>query len=165
MPVNANLSQRIRQALYSLKREYGGAISIYRLNSSTTNAMTGERVDDIDVFPILRAPILPSKVLRMVPQGVIGGTAGNQFPSGGFYDTGTRDFIIDRRDVRTLTHITEDDWIVYNGKKYQITTIEEFEPDAGWIVSGKELVGEVPQQIFLMRADNLLSFTDQSAVD
>jgi hypothetical protein len=46
---------------------------------------------------------------------------------------------------------------VYRSRKYEIETIQEFEFEAGWTITGRELVGEVPEQIHLLKADNLLS--------
>ena len=43
-PVNRNLNQRIRQALYQLKKDYGAPIDIYKLVSSETDARTGRNV-------------------------------------------------------------------------------------------------------------------------
>ena len=59
----------------------------------------------------------------------------------------------------TLTTLTADDWIVYQGRKYQVSEVEAFEFDAGWIVTAKELVGEVPQQTFDVSGDNRLELT------
>ena len=49
-PVNRNLNQRIRQALYQLKKDYGAPIDIYKLVSSETDARTGEKSHHEDCY-------------------------------------------------------------------------------------------------------------------
>jgi hypothetical protein len=159
---NANLVARARQALYSLKREYGGRIDLYKLLSSQTDVRTGEKVRLKEVYPIQRAVILPGKRTRQVDQSISQISANKSFVMGGTVDETARRFLIDRLDVPQLSQITSDDWIVFAGRKYQIEAVEAFEFDTGWIVDAKELCGEIPEQIFIARADNLLNLTSQA---
>jgi hypothetical protein len=78
------------------------------------------------------------------------------FVVGGTYDAGRRIFIVDRDDAPNL-QLTNNSYVVYRSRKYEIETIQEFEFEAGWTITGRELVGEVPEQIHLLKADNLLS--------
>ena len=77
-------------------------------------------------------------------------------------------FIVDRRDVPDLDlksfEPTMDDWIVYKGLKYQIKHFNEFEFDSAWVFTGKAVLGDVPEQIFQVCADNLV-LVNQGAVD
>jgi hypothetical protein len=50
-------------------------------------------------------------------------------------------FIIERRDAPNLV-LEASDWIGYNGRKYAIENFEEYEFDAAYIVTGKEMPGE-----------------------
>ena len=158
-PVNRSLNMQTRRALYSLKRDYGARFDIYKLNSSATDARTGEKTISKTPYPILRGPVMPVRMQRGSQQSISLISNNKEFVSGGTYDVGTRDFIVDRRDCPALPELTPDDWIVYNGKKYQIKTVEAFEVDAGWIITAKSLAGEVPEQIFIARANNLLVFS------
>ena len=155
-PVNRNLNYRIRQALYQLKKDYGAPIDIYKLVSSETDARTGEKVSVKTVTHVRRAVVVPAKIDRIAQQTISVISANKQFVTGGHYDMSQRDFIIDRHDVPTLPELTADDWIVYNNRKYQVKTVEAFEVDAGWVVTGRELVGEIPAQILDLRAESLL---------
>lgn len=156
MPVNRNLVQRMRQALYILKRQYGARIDIYSLLDSDTDVRTGEKTISKTMFPVERAIVLPVTIDRSVQQGISAISANKEFVMGGSYDVGTRKVIIDRRDCPTLSALTADDWIVYDGDKYQIKSVEEFEIDCGWILTVRKLLGEVPEQIILVQADHLL---------
>lgn len=158
--MNRNLAQRSRETLYSLKRQYGDRIDIYKLLSSSTNELTGVKVINKDCYPIQRAVVMPERKDRTVQQSISLISANKEFVQGGTYDVGTRDFIVERRDSPNLPDLGADDWIVYAGFKYQIKTVELFEPNAGWVITAKRLSGEVPEQIYLRKPDpTLLNMT------
>jgi hypothetical protein len=50
-----------------------------------------------------------------------------------------------------------DDWLVYDGRRYEIKSISEFEQHAAWIIVGKEVKGVRPEQIIHMKAEHLLN--------
>jgi hypothetical protein len=135
--------QRMSQlVLYKLKRDYGGPIDIYKLVNSQTDVKTGQKVVTTSVNHIHRAIILPAGWSRVRMPAI--SSANKDFPVGGAHDSNVREFIVDRKDAPGLTTLTADDWIVYQGRKYQISKVESFEFDSGWIITAKELVGEVP---------------------
>lgn len=156
-PVNRNLNMQSRRALYMLKREYGARIDIYKLVSADVDVRTGNRTVNKTVYPITRAIVMPEIVDRAVKQSISLISSNKEFVTGGTHDKGTRDFIIDRRDCPDLPELTQDDWLVYDGDKYQIKTVEDFEVHAGWVVTATKQVGETPEQIVLSRADHFLS--------
>jgi len=157
-PVNRNLNQRIRQALYQLKKDYGAPIDIYKLVASETDTRTGEKVITKTVTHVRRAVVVPSRMDRIANQTISLISANKQFVTGGHYDVNQRDFIIDRRDVPRLPELPADDWIVYNRRKYQVKTVESFEVDAGWVVTARELGGETPEFIHDLRAESRSEF-------
>ena len=162
MSVNRNLNQRIRQSLYQLKKDYGAPIDIYVLVSSDTDVRTGMKRVAKKVTHVRRAIVVPSRIDRVAQQTISIISANKQFVTGGHYDVSQRDFIIDRRDIPALPELTADDWIVYNRRKYQVKTVEAFEVDAGWVITARELVGEVPEQIFTLRAESRLELDDSA---
>lgn len=155
---NRQLNQRMRAVLYGLKREYGGRIDVYKKGAVTSNARTGARTVDKSVTVIPKAIILPADVARREVRGISLISANKALVQGGGYDNSTRVFIIDRRDAPDLS-LTKDDWIVFDGKKYEIQEFEDFEFDTCWIITAKALLGEIPEQIHLLSADNLLNLT------
>jgi len=157
-PVNRNLMMLQRRALYSLKRDYGARIDIYKLVSTATDVRTGVKTITKTLYPVTRAIVMPVKVDRTVQQSISLISSNKEFVTGGTYDAGARDFIIDRRDCPTLPELNADDWLVYGGGKYQIKTVESFEVDIGWIITARKLVGEVPEQIIPAQSDHLLNF-------
>lgn len=160
MITNRYLNQRMRAILYALKRQYGGTISIYQVGAQTTNYETGVRTIPKEVTVIRRAIILPTKVMREAVQTISVISANKKFVFGGSYDSFTRFFIVDRRDAPSL-QLTESDYVVYTNaygtaRRYEVKDFQEFEFDSAWVVTGKAVLGEVPEQIFPVAADNLL---------
>lgn len=164
--VNRNLNRRISNILYMLKRQYGGCFDFYRRGpSGTTNYLTGEVVVDKEVFNINRGIILPAKIMREATQNISIISANKAFVYGGTYDSSVRMFIVDRKDIPELNlkdfDPTPDDWLVYENRKYEIKSFQEFEFDSAWVFIGKAVLGDVPEQIFKRCADNLLQVGQQ----
>lgn len=154
-PAELALKRTIMRTLYMLKRQYGGTIDIYTLVSSETNQETGVVTLIKNIVHVDRAIVLPAQIQREVKKSISQISANKAFVVGGTYDANCRTFIIDREDALTLD-LTNNSYIVYRDRKYEIESFQEYEFDAGWIVVGRELVGEVPEQIYLLKADNLL---------
>lgn len=157
-PVNRSLNQLVRHTLYRLKLDYGARVDIYHLVDTTTDVRTGEKTIIKVLYPIQRAIVLPMKIDRGVKQGISLISSNKEFVTGGTTDKGTRDFIIDRLDCPSLPELTADDWLVYDGGKYQIKNVQEMEIRAGWIVTATQLIGEVPEQFITGKTDHWLAF-------
>jgi hypothetical protein len=159
--VNRNISRRINQSLYSLKRLWGGSFSIYSVGDATVNHLDGTQQEPATVVHIRRGIILPGKHIRDVKQTISMISANKSFVFGGSYDRTARTFIVDRGDAPTL-NLTESDYIIYDGKRYEVKEFQEYEFDSAWIIAGQAIEGEVPRQIRLLSADNLIRLS-QSA--
>lgn len=153
--INRNISRRINQTMYSLKRLWGGSFSIYSVGDATVNHLTGTQSEPATVVHIRRGIILPGKHVRGIKQTVSMISANKSFVYGGNYDTTARTFIVDRVDAPTL-NLTESDYIVYDNKRYEVKEFQEFEFDSAWVIAGQAVEGEVPRQIRLLAADNLI---------
>jgi len=164
--VNRNINRRLRHLLYQLKRLYGGSIDVYKLGSQSTDHDTGVRTVNKTVYNVKRAIILTAKVARESVQTLPIISANKAFAYGGTYDTSTRLFIVDRTDPTevTLPDLSESDWVVYDGVKYEIKTIEMFEFDAATVITGKAVFGDTPEKVLNLRADNLIRVTDSGDV-
>lgn len=154
---NRYLSYRIKSILYSLQRQYGDAISVYQPGTSSVDALTGNRTTDVTSIDIKRAIILPARILPKTAQTISVISANKQFVMGGHYDSSTRIFIIDRakQDVANLV-LKEQDWIVYQNKKYEIEVIGEFEFDSAWVVTAKAVLGDIPEKIFNVGGEDFI---------
>jgi hypothetical protein len=162
-PAELALKRMIRQTLYMLKRQYGGTIDIYTIASSTTNQATGVTVIVKDVVHVDRAVVLPARIQKEIRKSISQISANKMFVVGGTYDAGRRIFIVDRDDTPELD-ITSNSYLVYRNRKYEIESFQEYEFESGWIIVGRELIGEVPEQIYLLRADSLLELQGDANV-
>jgi hypothetical protein len=163
LPSEYALQRVIRQTIYSLKRQYGGGIAIYKLNNATTDLRTGVRTIDKDVFNVRQAVVLPTRITRDVVQSISQISANKKFVYGASFDSGKRTFVIDSRDVPEGFQIGNDDWIVYKNRRYDVESIEEFEFKAGWVITGVEVFGRRPEQIFICRSDDLMAMTAEAS--
>jgi hypothetical protein len=154
---NYNLIKFIRRCVYQMKHEYGGNITLYLLDAVATDYQEGTKTESHTSYPITRAIVLPLRIKREVIQTISMISANKKFVQGGTFDSGTRTFIIDRRDVPTVTSIRNDDWIVYNSKRYEIKWVDEFEQQTAWVVVGKEVEG--------VRVDEDIRYSASNAVD
>jgi len=161
-PAELSLKRTIQRTLYMMKRQYGGTIDIYTLVSSATDQETGIITSVRDVVHVDRAIVLPARIQKEVRKSISQISANKMFVVGGTYDASRRIFIIDRDDVDI--DLTNNTYIVYRNRKYEIESYQEYEFDAGWIVVGRELMGEIPEQIYLLRADNLLDLQGENNV-
>jgi hypothetical protein len=144
------LKRQVQIALYGLKRQYGGAIVIYRRLSSTVDTKTGQPTVRSAATRIPRAVILPAKTTREVERNISLISANKQMVMGGGYDSSKRVFIIERRDAPSLV-LTKDDWIAYDGRKFAIESIED-DLEAAWVIVAKHLVGEAAASITLTQS-------------
>lgn len=150
LPHQYFLNRQMQMALYALKRQYGGPIVIYKLLSSEVDPRTGEATVRTRAMRIKRAIVLPAMVTREATRNISIISADKQMVQGGAFETGKRVFIIDRRDARGLV-LSHDDWLVWNGNKYQFERIEEMEFDSGWVINAKLLVGETDDETALQQ--------------
>jgi len=164
---NQNLNRRIQNILYSLKRQYGGSFDFYRRGSGgSTDYKTGKVTVDKEVYNVNYGIILPAKVITDVTQSLSVISANKAFVYGGTFDSSTRMFIVDRRDIPELDlkdfEVNPEDWIVYKNRKYEIKAFQEFEFDTAWVFTAKAVLGDAPEQIYKLAADNLIR-PEQSA--
>jgi hypothetical protein len=165
MPTNRNLNQRIKAALYSLKKQYGGGpVSIYTFGGTTTDVDTGVKSVNKTLTTVNKAIILPAKVQREVLQSISQISANKAFVYGGTFDSRMRTFIIEQRDAPGLT-LKDDDWFVFDQRKYEIKSIQEFEFDTAWVVVARQILGEVPEQIYPLAVDHLLDITSVATAE
>jgi len=164
LPSERALTRVIRQTIYALKRQYGGRVDLYRLNDSETDLRTGVKVINKDVFPIRQAIILPNRISRDIVQSISQISANKKFVYGASFDSGKRNFILDSRDLSDGFQIKNDDWIVYQNRRYDIEDVEEFEFRSGWIIKAQEVLGRPVEQIYIVKADDLLELESEASL-
>lgn len=138
---NYNLIRFIKRNIRTLKKEYGGPITVYALGSTTTNLDTGVKTHTRTSQFINRAVVLPVTLSREVTQTISLISANKKLVQGGSYDVGKRRFIIDRSDVPKGWTIGNDDWLVYDNRRYELIAVEEFEQKTAWLIVAKMVDG------------------------
>jgi hypothetical protein len=150
---NLSLNRRIRQTLYVLKRAFGNMVTVYRFLESSTDYKTGVKTNLTESFIVRKCIILPVKITREVVQSVSAISANKSFVYGGSYDTDSRDFVIDARDLPAGYSIRQNDYIVYNDQRFELKNVVELEQKTGWLISGKAVIG--PATIRATLIDNI----------
>jgi len=164
MVTNRYVGRRIAATVYKLKRLYGGTIFLYRQGDPSTNIETGVKTwPNREVVRIERAAILPVKFDRTQTQGISVISSGKEFVYGGMIDKRSRWFYIDPADLTAGYEINRDDWIVYEGKKYEIKTIGDTEFNSLWEVLGVEIPGVVPEEIHLLSGYTVLDVSQTNS--
>ena len=159
MSTNYELNRFIRQNIYTLKREYGGSITVYKLVDASTNLDSGVKSYSANSYEIRRAIVLPVHVVRHVIQSISLISANKKIVQGGTFDMGDRVFIIDRRDVPSTLDLMKDDWIIYDDRRYDIKAIDEYEQRTAWLIVGKLIAGVIPEQHRRTYPDDILNLT------
>lgn len=142
MSGNPSLNRMIRQTIYDLKHRFGDAVTVYKVQDSSTDYKTGVRSIETQSYPVKKCIVLPNTMTRELYQGVSYISASKSFTSlGGMaWDQGKRGFIFEGRDLPGYEWEVED-WIVYRGKRYDVDSIEELEYNAGWMIVAVEVKG------------------------
>lgn len=153
---NYNLIRFIRRCIRQLKHEYGSPLTLYKLNTSTTNRATGAKTVDRDSLYVSRAVVLPDRLSREAAKTISIVSANKQVVQGGTYDPGARQFIIDRTDAPGWD-LQQDDWLVYNSLRYEIKYIEEFEQGTAWLIAARKVDGsKVNEDIPAQPSQNMI---------
>lgn len=160
---NYNLIRLVRRCIRMMKKDYGGQITAYKLDTTTTNYDTGARTSSHTSVVINRAVVLPASLTRDVIQTISMISANKQVVQGASFDPAVRRFIIDRTDVPSTFVLEKDDWIVYEGKRYDIKTVEEYEYKTAWLINAKRIEGAPVYEDKYAKANGYLLDLTQTA--
>lgn len=148
-------TRKVDHALYLLTREYGRPATLYRQLTATTDPRTGLRSETRESFDVERVIVLPGRLRLTEVRGISLISANKRLVQGGQWETVDRHFMVRRGQVPELT---TDDWLVFDGKRYDIEVLWSVELDAAYIIGGRA-VAEPVSQIHTVRAESLLSLT------
>jgi len=138
---NAKLVRMVKQNLYSLKRQYGGAVVLCSLLDADTDYQLGSKVVQYTTCHIRRAIVLPSRITRDVVLSVSRISSNKPLAYGGEFNVGDRGFIIDGADLPDGWEVKKDDWITYRGERYSVKTVLKVCGDIGWMVVARKHLG------------------------
>jgi hypothetical protein len=124
-----------------LKREYGNPVTVYQLLTVDTDYDSGAKTETHNSVYVRRAIVLPVTLTRAVIQSISMISANKQVVQGGTFDPGLRTFIIDRSDVPSDFDLHQDDWLTYDGERYDIKKVDAYEYKTAWLVQAKLIEG------------------------
>lgn len=144
----------IKKTIYSLKRQYGCFMNLYRKIEVNLNLQTGEKSIVKNIIPIKRAILLPAILSRKFVRDL----KGHDFGYGGFYDIETRTVIVDTTDLpKDFDFNIDIDSIVFNKKLYELKSAELFEHGYAFLLTLKETVGALPYELIDVKAESNLN--------
>lgn len=146
----------IRRVIYNLKRRYGFPLDIYRIISTVTNRETGKKIQEKSKYHIKRAIVLPNQVQKRFAFDLAYLAANKDFTYGAEYLSNLRDIIIDVRDLPKEFEITINDYIIYDGKRYQIKIIEIAEHNQAYLIRMDHAPGSLPFEQHDVNVHNVL---------
>lgn len=135
MSYNLGLS---KQVLYRLKRNLGLAIQLVQVGDSTLNFETGVSTPVYTILNIDRAIKMPASMLR---------TYGVTFAgmAGGAIDFSDSVFIIDLTELPSTLVIDLQDYIVYDGKHWQIKVSLLSDDRQSYVLQVEALENKLPE--------------------
>jgi len=126
-------TQFINDTIYSLKREYGFPLTIFKQVSSSVDVETGIVTPTISFKSISKAIFLPRIFIRLI--------------STVEYDANSRLILIDFNDLGSFVP-NKDDYVIARDKKYIVNKIITHDYDAAVVLSVQESLGSVVSEYF-----------------
>jgi hypothetical protein len=141
--------------IYALKREYGFEITLHKITAESHNYETGARTPTIQTQKINRAILLPGHLQRRNEQTDPG------FKYGGYYDTSTRQVMVDADDLGDF-EIEVDDYFIWNEKRWQVSETFPYELDTAFILIVRMVEGSPRHMVSEIALENVLTLTHEA---
>jgi len=154
--------QYIRATLYRMKRTYGLPIDVCQQILGATDLETGEKSISYMKVHVPRAIVQPARVTRSFVYDLAYISANKDFTSGGFFDSTDRRIILDASDIPADWVIDNNQFVVYNQRRYEVKSFYEFEEGMGYILVVRET--KALKKIHLLDAVSVLCFEQTAEV-
>ncbi len=158
--MNRNLRfQYIKQVLYELKRQYGFPIVLYNIIQYDVDVKTGNKTVRKDTYPIPKAIVLPVNV-DVVYKALLG--VQKDFAYGGQIAEADRYFVIDRKYIPKTLVPSDDCYITYNDKRYDVIKLQEFEYLRAVIIFGKHVQNASIDKVVITKVKSQIVLHDSN---
>jgi len=137
----------LRRVLYQLKMDFGYSGALYRITPGTTNLESGSKSITRVKYAIDRCVVIPFKAESLGFYGSALLKSAREFSYGGFQDQDLKHVLIDGNDLPAGFEIRQDDYFVYQHKKFEIVKIELIEQDLGYQLLVNHLRGSIPNEV------------------
>ncbi len=151
----------LRQAMYSLKREYGVSISLYQTVTGNTDFEAGTKSLTRTRYYIHRAVVTPIKYETSAFYNAAFLKAARGFAYGGYQDLEIKRVIIDARDLPIGLVIEPEDYLVISHQKFEIKYLEKLEGNGGWQMIVQRLKGAPVEETHVAVLYENVRFTQQ----
>lgn len=133
--------QDVRLAIYNLKRRSGQVVDVYYPSAESTDLDDGSLGTTYVVKRVRRAVVLPFLGERKFSYDLAFIAANRNVTYGGFYDHHKRSILIDRRDLGSSFVLDISCSVIFDGKRWEIKDIVEFENREAVILNVIALLG------------------------
>lgn len=154
----------LKGQLYSLKREYGVSISIYRNTVGDSDLITGEKSITRISYDIKRAIVMPIKFETTQFYTAAYLKFAREFAYGASKDINSKRIIVDGSDLPKTFELKPEDSLVYSGKRFEIKFLERLEYSLGYQLVAQELTGTPPNQIINLKITDNIRFLDRLGI-
>jgi len=134
-----NVLRQIKVIIYRLKRNFGVSIQLVRLLTMTNNIRTGDMSQTKLTIDIARAVMSATRQLRDFVYDLAFIAANKNFTQGGYFDASDWTTIIDAKDLPKDFIPTLDDYILYDGKKYNFKEVHPVAKKYAWLIILKQV--------------------------
>ncbi len=153
-----------QQLIYSLKRQYGTQLDIYRETDKNPDILTGRVKSNTVKYPIRRCVVLPSAIIIDTP---FLRHANLLFRNSGQFIFDTRHIIIDSRDISIEPQALKD-YIVYKHERYDLKEVEKIDNNnkiLGYHITMIKAVKELAYEQYNLILSDRMTFGDNYLVD
>ena len=134
-----NVLRQVKLIIYRLKRNFGVSIQLVRLSDITNNIRTGAMSQTKQTISIVRAIMTATRQLRDFVYDLAYIAANKNFTQGGYFDASDWTAIIDAKDLPRDFVPTLDDYIIYDGKKYNFKEVHPVAKKYAWLIILKQV--------------------------
>lgn len=157
--------REIRRIIYVLKRKYGLPLDLYEIQKSDVDVKTGKKTVTKRKVAIQRAVVIPVQIDRKFAYDLSFVAANKNFTYGGFFDTGKRSVLIDKRDLPADFKINNDSKVLFKHKRYSVVSFEEFDHDQAILLTMQRLEGAAASEVHDVRAGSNFTMSQGLVVE
>ena len=138
-----NRLKAVRRVVYRLKRSYGLPVDVYSVTaSSATDPATGVKSLSYSKVHVRRAIVQPARYHRDFVYDLAFISANKDFTTGGYFDVGDRRMVIDASDTPTGWEPEIGNFVIFDGRRYEVASFYEYEHKMGYILVCRETMGQ-----------------------
>lgn len=153
----SNKLRNIRRVLYSLKKGFGVPMDIYQITKSDLDPRTGRQIIERRRIQIRKAILLPTVLARKFSYDLSYIAANKNFTYGGQYDIRDRMIIVEASDMPDGLAVKTEDYLVMEGSRYEVKSVEDLEFKYGFIITARETPGAPVNQVIHLKLNNVLN--------